>query len=103
MGKITKVIGMDAQYQVTRLLKLKELPDHIRRQMLQIMRNWVTAQTDELTNQEILKARENETTEALGEQIDLVLEEAEREVSIAGQNRSVLAEKICNCLDTVSA
>ncbi len=102
MGEIAKVIGMDAQYQVTRLLKLKELRADIRQQMLQIMGDWTTDQSAKFTDRDTLKARENAIAEALGEQIDLVLEEAEKEVSIAGQNRSVLAEKICTYLDTVA-
>ena len=102
MGEIAKVIGMEAQYQVTRLLKLKELRADIRQQMLQIMGDWTTNQTAKFTDRDTLKSRENAIAEALGEQIDLVLEEAEKEVSIVGQNRSVLAEKICTYLDTVS-
>ena len=99
MGEIASVIGFKAQYQVTRLLKLKELRADIRHQILQIMGDWILSKTEKFTNPQILKAREQAIAEALAEKVDGVLAEAEKEVSVAGSNRSILAREICDYLD----
>ena len=101
MSAIAPIIGLQAQYQVTRLLKLKELRADIRHQILQLMGDWVLNQTN-FESPELLKQREQDIAAALGEQIDLVLEEAEKEVSIANSNQSILAQRICEYLDRQS-
>ncbi len=98
MSAIAPTIGLQAQYQVTRLLKLKELRTDIRHNMLRLMRDWTLTQT-QLENLESLKQREQEIEVALGEQIDLMLDEAEQEVSIADSTQSILAQRICDYLD----
>ena len=97
MSAIAPKIELQAQYQVTRLLKLKELRVDIRHHMLQLMRDW-TMDT-RLEDLNLLKQREKEIESALAEQIDLVLDEAEKEVSIADSTQSVLAKRICAYLD----
>ena len=99
MGEIAKIVGLQAQYQVTRLLKLKDLRADIRQKMLQIIGDWTLSQTEKFIDPQTLKTREQAIAEALGEQIDVMLEEAEKEVSIAGNNRSILAQRICDYLD----
>ncbi len=101
MSAIASAIGLQAQYQVTRLLKLKELRTDIRHNMLQLMRDWTFTQT-KLENLELLKQREQEIEVALGEQIDLVLDEAEKEVSIVNSNQSILAKRICEYVDRLN-
>lgn len=101
MSAIAPQVELQAQYQVTRLLKLKELRVDIRHQMLQLMKDWTMTQTitqNNLANWQSLKQREQEIELALGEQIDLVLDEAEKEVSIADSNQSILAIRICDYL-----
>ncbi|MBE9044834.1 hypothetical protein IQ255_10510 [Pleurocapsales cyanobacterium LEGE 10410] len=98
MSAIAPKIDLQAQYQVTRLLKLKELRADIRHSMLRSMRNWTLTQI-KLSDFESLKQREQEIEKALGEQIDLVLDEAEKEVSIADSTQSILAQRICAYLD----
>ena len=99
MGEIAQIIGLQAQYQVTRLLKLKDLRADIRQKMLQIMGDWTVRQTKKFTDPQTLKDREQAIAEALGEQIDRIIEESEKEVSTAGNNHSTLAKGICNYLD----
>ncbi|MGK7950258.1 MAG: hypothetical protein AB4368_16120 [Xenococcaceae cyanobacterium] len=99
MGEIAQIIGLQAQFQVSRLLKLKDLRADIRQKMLQIMGDWTLKQTEKFTDPQTLKAREQQISEALGEQIDVMLEEAEKEASVAGNNRSTLARRICDYLD----
>ncbi len=99
MGEIAQIIGLQAQFQVSRLLKLKDLRADIRQKMLQIMGDWTLKPTEKFTDPQTLKAREQQISEALGEQIDVMLEEAEKEASVAGNNRSTLAKGICDYLD----
>ena len=101
MSAIASMIGLQAQYQVTRLLKLKELRADIRHQMLQLMRDWVLTQSN-FEEPQLLKAREQEIAAALEEQIDLVLVEAEKEASITDSPQSILAQSICDYLDRQS-
>ncbi len=98
MSAIASMIGLQAQYQVTRLLKIKELGADIRHQILQLMRDWILTQT-KFEEPQQLKAREQEIEAALGEQIDLVLGKAKKEVSIADSTQSRLAKGICDYLD----
>ena len=95
MSAIAPIIGFQAQYQVTRLLKLKELRADIRHKMLQLMGDWIVTES-KFENPQLLKQREQEIAAALGEQIDLVLAEAEKEVSIANSTQSILAQRICD-------
>ena len=98
MSAIAPMIGLQAQYQVTRLLKLKELRADIRHKMLQLMGDWISTQT-KFEQPQQLKSREQEIEAALGEQIDLILNEAKKEVSIADSTQSRLAKGICDYLD----
>ncbi|MEM8831826.1 MAG: hypothetical protein AAGE96_21070 [Cyanobacteria bacterium P01_G01_bin.19] len=98
MGAIAPKIGLEAQYQVTRLLKLKELRADIRHDMLQLMRDW-TMNQNQLADLAALKQREAAIEAALGEQIDRIIDEAEKEVSIADSTASILARRICDYLD----
>ena len=101
MSAIAPLIGLKAQYQVTRLLKLTELRTDIRHQMLKRMRDWTTMQQiPTLEAPAALQEREQEIDLALTEQIDLVLNAAEKEVSIAKSNQSILAQRICHYLDS---
>lgn len=98
MSAIAPQIALEAQYQVTRLLKLKELRADIRHNMLQQMRDWTMSQT-KLADLESLKQREQAIESALSEQIDQIIDEAEKEVSIADSTASILAKRICDYLD----
>ena len=100
MSEIASKVGLKKQYQVTRLLKLKELRVDIRHHLLQLMRDWTMTQT-ELEDIDSLKKREHEIELALAEQIDLVLDEAEKEVSTANSTPSVLTKRICVYLDSM--
>ena len=80
MGEIAKIIGLQAQFQVSRLLKLKDLRADIRQKMLQIMGDWTVRQTEKFTDPQTLKAREQAIAQALGEQIDVIIEEAAKDL-----------------------
>ena len=97
MGKIAKAVGLKAQYQVSRLLNLKELRADIRHRILQLMTDWIGL--SKLANPAELKQREQAIASALGEQIDRVLETAESEASVGDSNQSTLAKRICDYVD----
>ncbi|MEL6580781.1 MAG: hypothetical protein AAFQ14_13605 [Cyanobacteria bacterium J06621_12] len=105
MSAIAPKINLQAQYQVTRLLKLKELRTDIRHQMLQKLRDWTAKQEALPPLQDLasLQQRDREIESALGSQIDLVLDEAEKEVSVANSTASVLAQRICHYLDSITS
>ena len=101
MTEIAPKIGLTAQFQVSRLLKLKELRADIRQGMLQLMGDWTMSQT-QLADLETLKQREEAIVKALESQIDVVMNEAEKEVSIADSTASVLARRICHYMDNLN-
>lgn len=102
MGEIASLIGLQAQYQVTRLLKLKELRADIRQKILQIMGDWILDKSQKFSSIQTLKQREQLIAKALAEQVDVMLEEAEKEASVADKNCSLLAQQICKYLDNVN-
>jgi hypothetical protein len=99
MSAIAKEIGLEAQYQVTRLIQLKDLRADIRHKMLQLMSEWVVKTTQSNLDPEQLKQREQEIELALGEQIDTIMEKAEKAANIAESNNSLFAQRICHYLD----
>ena len=101
MNEIASEVGLKKQYQVTRLLKLKELRVDIRHYLLRLMRDWTMTQT-QLEDINSLKQREQEIELALAEQIDLVLDKAEKKVRVANSTQSVLAKRICVYLDSMT-
>ncbi|MEL6928283.1 MAG: hypothetical protein AAFO95_06595 [Cyanobacteria bacterium J06600_6] len=102
MSVIAPKINLQAQYQVTRLLKLKELRTDIRHQMLLKLQEWIAKQSlPALSDITSLQQRDKEIESALGSQIDLVLDEAQKEVSTANSTESILARRICHYLDSI--
>ena len=101
MSAIAPLIGLQAQYQVTRLLKLKELRADIRHKMLKLMGDWISTQI-KFEQPQLLKAREQEIAAALEEQIDLVQTETEKKASVIANTQSILAKSICDYLQRQS-
>ncbi|MDJ0682620.1 MAG: hypothetical protein QNJ18_22500 [Xenococcaceae cyanobacterium MO_167.B52] len=100
MGEIAPLIDLKAQYQVTRLLKLKELRADIRQKLLQELRDRTVTLAKKYTSIEELGKIEMQLETALIERIDTVMQEAEAEASIA-KNRaccSVFASRLCHYL-----
>ncbi|MBF2020049.1 MAG: hypothetical protein IGR93_08100 [Hydrococcus sp. C42_A2020_068] len=97
MGEIAPVVGLQAQYQVSRLLKLKEFRADIRQQMLKDLRDRTLETAMTYTHPDRLQKVEA----ALDEQIAATIEEAETEASIA-KNRSsssLFAQRLCRHLE----
>ena len=101
MSEIAPVIGLQAQYQVTRLLKLKEFRADIRQKMLLKLRELTLIQATKYASPQQLKQLEERVEAALEEQISTLIQEAETEASIANNSSpsSLLAQRLCRYLD----
>ncbi len=100
MGEIAPLIDLTAQYQVTRLLKLKELRADIRQKLLQELRDRTLSLAKKYSSISELEKIELQLETALTERIDTVMQEAETEASIP-KNRacsSVFASRLCQYL-----
>ena len=97
MGEIASLVGLQAQYQVTRLLKLKEFRADVRQHMLALLRRYVVEKATAYVDPERLETLENQVEIALDEQISQVIQEASDEASTA-KNRScasLFARRLC--------
>ena len=101
MTEIAKGIGMKAQFQVTRLLKLKEFRADVNRELLLRLKIRVLELAPNYCSLEKLHALESQITIALTEQVTNLIVEAE--VEAAGQRtnskRSRFASRLCEYLD----
>jgi hypothetical protein len=104
MGEIATQLGLQAQYQVTRLLKLKEFRADVRQQLLLSLRDRIVEKAKDYADPDRLQTLDQQIETALDEQISTVMQQAEAEASIA-KNRplaSVFARRLCQHLDTRS-
>jgi hypothetical protein len=103
MGEIADQVGLAAQYQVTRLLKLKEFRADIRQHMLNFLRSSVMEKAAIYVKPERLKRLETEVESALDERIAEVMQKAIDEASVA-KNRpltSLFSQRLCQHLDLI--
>ncbi len=101
MGEIAPLVELKAQYQVTRLLKLKEFRADVRQKMLQQLRVRTLAKAANYAAPNQLQQLEQKVEAALDEQIDAVMQAAETEASVANHSSpaSLLARHLCRYLD----
>ena len=101
MTEIAKDVGLKAQYQVTRLLKLKSFRADIRQKLLISLRDKILELAKDYTNLQSLKAIDKEIEIALDEQVERVFQEAEAEGYISGHNstENLFAKRVCRYLD----
>jgi hypothetical protein len=106
MNEIAKLVNLQAQFQVSRLLKLKAFRADVQQQLLVRLREYVFEQAKTYSNPKRLESLNQQIEEALEEQITQVMEEAATEASTAttAKNRitssSLFAERLCRYLDT---
>lgn len=100
MTKIAALIGLQAQYQVTRLMQLKNFRADIRQQMLKNLRHQVTEMAAVYTNPDQLRQQEQQIQTALDEQVSFFIEQAETEASTAKNRplKSLFAQSLCHYL-----
>ncbi len=106
MTEIAPMVNLQAQFHVSRLLKLKSFRADVQQQLLVLLRDRVIDRAKAYTaDPERLQILNQQIDEALSEQITKVMEEAATEASTAttARNRipsSLFAERLCRYLDT---
>lgn len=105
MGAIAKQIGLQAQYQVSRLLKLDELRSDVRHWMLQCLRHSVKSKVLDYVEPEKLDKIDHQIAIALEEQVDNLIkqEQATAKTPKDYVSNSLLAQKLCQYLDQLMA
>lgn len=101
MGEIAKKLGLKAQYQVTRLLNLKEFRADVRQQLLIQLRDRILEFAKNYTDTQSLKNLDKKVEEALDEQINQIIQEAESESHNSQDNstKSLFSQRLCKQLD----
>jgi hypothetical protein len=76
MGEIATQVGLQAQFQVSRLLNLKAFREDVRHQMVQQLLTFVKQQAAELMSPDRLQQLDAQIEAALNEQIEGIMQEA---------------------------
>ncbi|MEM9214956.1 MAG: hypothetical protein AAGD25_11490 [Cyanobacteria bacterium P01_F01_bin.150] len=100
MGEIAKPLKLKAQYQVTRLLKLKEIRADVRRAVLAKL----CASVEKLASSYVDIAQLQQMDSALEEQVNAVIQEAVDETSGTRHHplKSLFARRLCDYLKSIS-
>jgi hypothetical protein len=107
MSEIAPQVELEKQYQVTRLLKLKNFRDNVRsrllRQLLGLVQDKAKTYTDDLDPLRLQKLNQQIET-ILEEHIGVILQRAESEAANARQREmtSLFARRLCEHLDHLS-
>lgn len=102
MSEIAGLIGLEYQYQVSRLLKLKEFRADVRQRMLKCLHNCVLQQATAYTDPDLLPQLEQKIEVALDEQITQLINEAEAESSNPNRReQSLFTARLCHHLKKV--
>ncbi|MFB8788078.1 MAG: hypothetical protein U7123_04355 [Potamolinea sp.] len=102
MTEIAKIVNLQAQYQVTRLLQLKSFRADVQQHLLVLLRDRVLEQAKAYTDPKRLQNLHQQIEDALNEQINMVIQEAIIEAS-TGTNHSpnsLFSQRLCRHLDT---
>jgi len=97
MGEIAPLIGLQAQYQVTRLLKLKDFRALVRQTMIETLLPCILEKAIAHTDPERLQALDQQVESALNEQISQLIQEVETE-GTKSKNlpfKSLFAKRLC--------
>ena len=102
MGEIAKRIEMKAQFQVTRLLKLKEFRADVTHELLLMLKSRVLELARNYSSVESLQVLESQINTALTEQVSSLIAEAEAEASSSRSefHKSRFAKRLCEYLDS---
>ncbi len=104
MGHIALQVGLTQQYQVTRLLKLKEFRADVQQRLFLLLRDRVLEQAQRFASDQPAATVQQNIEAALDHQLTEFMQEAELEAS-ANRNQpfhSLFARKLCQHLDTRS-
>lgn len=103
MTEIAPAVNLTAQFQVTRLLKLKELRADIRQKLLQQLRDRLLTLAAQYQTRTQLQQLETKLEEALAERIDAVMQESEVAIARNSHCESLFARQLCRYLDSRQA
>jgi hypothetical protein len=97
MTAIASEVGLEKQFQVTRLMKLKELREEVQHRMIVLLKRYVAEQAAQFVSVEQLQALDGKIEAALAEQVQaLVDEDAAQAQSPKGYGKgSRFARSIC--------
>ncbi len=96
MGEIAPLIGLQAQYQVTRLLKLKNFRTDVRQLILNTLMPSILDKAMDYANPNCLQSLEQQVEVALNEQVAALIQEAEIESSTSHKSvSSLFARRLC--------
>lgn len=100
MGEIAPQIGLQAQYQVTRLMKLKDFRASVRQRLLKLLLDRVLNQAKIYVGPDRLQELDRRIEAALEEQISSVIQQAEAEAAVAKDRplTSLFARRLCRQL-----
>jgi predicted transcriptional regulator len=101
MGKIAAQIGLQAQFQVTRLMKLKEFRATVRQKLLQLLGDRILDKAKTYADPDRLQDLDCQIETALDEQISALIQQAEVEASVAKNHplTSLFSRRLCHHLD----
>lgn len=101
MAAIAGHIGLKAQYQVTRLLRLKDFRADVRHWMLLCLQSYVLDQARSYLSVAQLDNLESQIEIALSEQIDALIEadQANSKSPKIYHSRNIFTDEICSCLN----
>ena len=101
MGEIAKNLGLRAQDTVTRLLKLKEFRADVRREILLKLRESVLEIAQNYSTPENLQTLDSQINEAIEEEINKVISQAESEAATIKSKVSIscFSEMLCKQLE----
>ena len=104
MTAIAAHVGLAAQFQVTRLLKLKELRELVRHKMIELLKHYVKEQASAFVTLEQLESLDSKIETALIEQVDLLMAEdaAQAQSPKSYGKGSRFATVLCQQLDRIS-
>lgn len=103
MTEIAAQVGLQAQFQVTRLMKLKQLRSDIRQRLLKQLKDYTLGLARTYTDTQ-LQTLDHAIEAALDEQLTQLMQQAEAEASVAKKRplTSLFARRLCHHLDTRS-
>lgn len=103
MSEIAPQVGLDAQYRVSRLLKLKAFRADVRIKVLDHLKPFVQEIAQAYVDPDRLQTLDDEIETALSAEIDVILQhEAEQsQAPKQHQKASTFAERLCRYLDTL--
>jgi hypothetical protein len=102
MGKIAPQIGLEAQYQVSRLLELRQFRANVGSHLLELLLSSVLEQAEVYADPTRLHKLKQQIETILEEQIDSLIHAAESEASVGKQHppTSLFARRLCHYLDS---